>query len=90
MEALLRNPAGLIAVLCLIGAVIAPLLVIVIMLRGGTVSVEPLRRYFVSEAHILRKTVTGATEAHHQQSDQLAELRRRVNEIQSTEPPPPP
>ncbi|MGQ0600236.1 MAG: hypothetical protein ACT4QE_00910 [Anaerolineales bacterium] len=89
METLFSNPAGLILGLCLLGTVFGPLLGIIIMLRGGRVDVGPLRRFFVGEAEVWRKAATGNSTAQQQQSDQFAELHRRVNELKSGNEPDP-
>jgi hypothetical protein len=83
MDALLANPAGLILGLCLLGVVFGPILTIIFMLRGGNVELGPLRRFFTGEAEAWRKATTGHTAAQRQQSDQLAELHRRVTELKS-------
>lgn len=89
METLLNNPAGLVLGLCLLGTVFGPMLAIVFMLRGGAVELGPLRRFFVGEAEVWRKAATGNSTAQQQQSDQLAELHRRVNELKSGNEPDP-
>lgn len=83
MEALVSNPAGVVLALCLLGTVFGPVLAIIFLLRGGPVELGRLRQMFTGEAEAWRKAATGHTAAQQHQSDQLAELHRRVNELKS-------
>lgn len=89
MEALLGNPAGVVLGLCLLGTVIGPVLAIIFMLRGGRVELGRLRRIFSGEADVWRRAATGHSAARQQQSDQLAELHRRVSDLKSSDDPDP-
>ncbi|MCS7016957.1 MAG: hypothetical protein NZM42_12670 [Gemmatales bacterium] len=80
MDRLLENPIGLLAVLCLIGAVLFSTLGLVPLLRGG--SPDFLRRLVDSrEGDLWRRAFTGGREAQRKQAEQLNELRRLVAQL---------
>jgi hypothetical protein len=77
MDRLLENPVGLLALLCLIGAVLFSTLGLVPLLRGG--SPDFLRRLIdPREGDLWRRAFTGGREAQRRQAEQLDELHRLV------------
>lgn len=77
MDRLPENPIGLLAILCLIGAVLLSTLGLVPLLRGG--SPDFLRRLVdPREVELWRRAFTGGREAQRKQAEQLDELRRLV------------
>lgn len=80
MDRLLENPAGLLAVLCLIGVVLASTLGLVPLLRGG--SPDFLRRLIDPRGvEMWRRAFTGGREAQRKQAEQLDELHRLVGRL---------
>jgi hypothetical protein len=78
MDSLLPNPKALIALLCIIGLVIgvnAPLL-----LSVGQ------RKALARDAQLWGKALRGGADVRKQQSDQLSELHRRVEELKGQKP----
>lgn len=77
MDRLPENPIGLLAILCLIGAVLLSTLGLVPLLRGG--SPDFLRRLVdPREVERWRRAFTGGREAQRKQAEQMDELRRLV------------
>jgi hypothetical protein len=80
MDHLLENPAGLLAVLCLVGVVLLSTLGIVPLLRGG--SSDFLRRLIdPREGEAWRKAFTGGREAQRRQAQEMDELHRLVSQL---------
>ncbi|MDW8328019.1 MAG: hypothetical protein RMK99_15770 [Anaerolineales bacterium] len=80
MDRLLENPLGLLAVLCLFGAVLFSTLGLIPLLRGA--SPDFLRRLVDSrESDLWRRAFTGGREAQRKQAERLDELRRLVAQL---------
>lgn len=77
MDRLPENPIGLLAILCLIGAVLLSTLGLVPLLRGG--SPDFLRRLVdPREVELWRRAFTSGREVQRKQAEQMDELRRLV------------
>lgn len=80
MDRLLENPAGLLAVLCLISVVLISTLGMVPLLRGGGPGL--LRRFIdPREGETWRKAFTAGRETQKQQAAQMEELHRLVAQL---------
>ena len=89
-NALLQNPAGLLAVLCLAGVALATNLALIALVRGTKLDLSRWRQALNAEANIWQRSVTGGQSAQRQQADQLGELRQLVEQLQSPPPSPDP
>lgn len=85
LEAILANPIGLLAVVCLVGVFIIANLTLIAMIGGGQVDLSRWRRSLSNEAALWQKSFTGGREAQRQQSDQLDELHRLVGQLDQPE-----
>lgn len=80
MDALFANPAGLVAVICLIGVMVIVNLALVALLSGRDASC--LRRLInPNEAEVWRKSFTGGRAGQQHQADQLDELHKLVSNL---------
>lgn len=81
LEAILANPIGLLAVVCLVGVFVIANLALIAMIGGGQLDLTRWRRSLSNEAALWQKSFTGGREAQRQQSDQLDELHRLVGQL---------
>ena len=95
LNQLLHNPAGLLAVLCLVGAAGVANVGLIALLRGRTLDFSRWRRALTAEAGIWRRSVTGGQTAQRRQAAQLDELHQLVGQLEAKpgdqdQPPPKP
>lgn len=83
LQKLLDNPAGLLAVLCLVGVLVLANLALAAFLRGTTLDLTRWRRSLAAEAGIWRRAAVGGRAAQQQQTDQLNELHQLVSQLES-------
>lgn len=89
LDKLLDNPAGLLAVVCLVGVVIVANLTLVAMIAGGQLDLSRFRRSLNKEADLWRRSFTAGGQVRQQQAEQLEELHRLVGRLRPPEPNPP-
>lgn len=95
MAQLAHNPAGLLAVTCLVGVAVIANLALVALLRGFKLDLTRWQRSLNKEADIWKRAVAGGQAAQRQQTDQLNELHSLVGQLPENppnhpEPPVPP